>query len=233
MIVRKNFIQICLTLLVILSLQSCGGSKSPIERIANRLNNYPEYSIILEDMNVSGSVFAQYHHKYKVTAGEKIYYTDWAKVSKSFYKQNENYLGMSLFSKTADGFVTKTPSPPGHEYVGNSHYGEWRTDSSGNSFWAFYGKYMLMSQMFSMFRSPVYRSNYNNYTQYRDSGKPYYGTSNQYGTNGSATKKTNKNFFQRKMDKQKMKKMSFKDKVGQRINRSQNSYHSRGGGFGK
>ncbi len=233
MTVRKKIIQIFLALLVILSLQSCGGSKSPIDRLSARLNKHPEYSIILDDMTVDGSMLTQYYHKYKVTAGEKTYYTDWQKVPKSFYAQNENYLGMSLLSKTADGFVSRTASPPGYDYVGNSHYGEWKRDSSGNSFWAFYGQYMFMSHMFGMFSTPIYRSNYNNYTQYRDSGRPYYGASNQYGTNGSMTKKTNKSFFQRKMAKQKMKQTSFKDKVKQRINRSQNSYHSRGGGFGK
>lgn len=233
MILIKKIITICFVLSLILSLQSCGKSRSPVERLAEKLNNQPDYSIILEDMDISGSMISQYFHKYKVTTGEKTYYTGWEKVSKNFYRQNENYLGMSLISKTEDGYVTRTASPPGYQYVGNSHYGEWKTDNSGHSFWAFYGQYMFMSHMFNMFSTPVYRSHYNNYSQHRDSGKPYYGSSNQYGTNGTNTKKSNKNFFQRKMAKQKSKQMSFKDKVNQRIKRSQNTFHSRGGGFGK
>lgn len=233
MTLLKKITSVTLVLIVMLTLQSCGRSGSPVEQLAAQLNSQPEYNIILEDMSVSGSLFAQYNHKYKVTVGEKVYYTEWEKVSKAFYSQNENYLGMTLLSKTADGFVTKTPTPPGYQYVGNSHYGEWKTDSSGQSFWTFFGQYMFMSHMFNMFSGPVYRSNYNTYSQYRDSGKPYYGTSNQYGTNGSTTKKTNKSFFERKIAKQKMQKTSFSNKVKQRINRSQNTFHSRGGGFGK
>lgn len=229
----KKIIGACLVTAMLLSLQSCGRSQSPIERLAARFGNVPEYSIILEDMTTKGSLFAQFYHKYRVTIGEKIYYTDWEKVSESFYRQNQNYLGMSLISKTADGYVTQTPSPPGYQYVGNSRYGEWQNDSSGRSFWAFYGQYMFMSQMFNVFSRPMYRNDYNSYTQYRDSGRPYYGSKNQYGTNGTVTRKTNKNFFQRKMARQKMKKTSFGNKVKQRIQRSQNTFHSRGGGFGK
>ncbi len=40
----------------------------------------------------------------------------------------------------------------GSEYVGNSNYGEWRTNSSGSSFWHWYGQYAFFS---SMFRGPV------------------------------------------------------------------------------
>ena len=229
----KHFIGICLIALVLLMLPSCGSSRSPVDRLVAKYGNVPEFSVILEDMDISGSMFPQYYHKYRVIIGDKIYYTDWEKVSESYFRQNENYLGMALISKTEDNNVTKTPIPPGYQYVGNSRYGEWQTDNSGNSFWAFYGQYMFMTSMFNMFSSPVYRSNYNTYTQYRDSGRPFYGTENQYGTNGSMTKNTNKNFFQRKMAKQQMRQTSFSDKVKQRINRSQNTFHSRGGGFGK
>ena len=229
----KKIIGTCLIMCVLLSLQSCGRSRSPVERLAARFSSVPEYSITLEDMTTKGSLFAQFYHKYKVTVGEKVYYTDWEKVKEKFYRQNENYLGMSLLSKTEEGYVTKTPSPPGYQYVGNSRYGEWRNNSSGNSMWAFYGQYMFMSHMFGMASRPVYRNDYNTYSQHRDSGRPYYGKSNQYGTNGSATKQSNKSFFQRKIAKQRMKKMSFGDKVKKRIKRSQNTFHSRGGGFGK
>ena len=228
----KKCVSICLIAAILLSIQSCSGSRSPLEKLTSRLKNSPDYSIILEDMNVSGSLFPQYYHKYKIIEGEKTYYTGWQKVAKPFYRQNENYLGMSLISKTEDGYV-KTPSPPGYQYVGNSRYGEWKSDSSGNSMWVFFGQYMFMSSMFNLFSRPVYRSNYNTYSQYRNNGKPYFGSSNQYGTNGTATKQTNKSFFQRKMAKQKAKQSSFKNKINQRIKRSQNTFHSRGGGFGK
>ena len=47
-----------------------------------------------------------------------------------------------------------TKGAVGSEYVGNSNYGEWRRDSSGNSFWHWYGQYAFFSMMFG--NRPVY-----------------------------------------------------------------------------
>ena len=33
---------------------------------------------------------------------------------------------------------------PGKQLVGNPHYGQWRTDGGGNSFWVWYGQFALM-----------------------------------------------------------------------------------------
>ena len=228
----KKIITTCVLICVVMTIQSCGAKRSPIERISSNLKNVPEYSIILEDMQSTGTIFKHYHHKYKVIIKEDIQYTGFVKVSEQYYRKNENYLGMALLSKTADGYI-KTPSPPGYQYVGDDRYGEWKQDRSGNSFWSFYGKYMFMSHMFGMVSRPVYRSDYGAYSGYRKSNRPYYGSNNQYGTNGSTTKQTHKSFFQRKMAKQKMAKQSFAQKVKQRAGRSQSPFRSRGGGFGK
>ncbi len=36
---------------------------------------------------------------------------------------------------------------PGSQLVGNPHYGSWRADSSGSSFWVWYGQYALISNL--------------------------------------------------------------------------------------
>jgi len=48
----------------------------------------------------------------------------------------------------------------GSEYVGNSNYGEWRTNSSGSSFWHWYGQYAFFSAMFG--NRPVYYDSWSN-----------------------------------------------------------------------
>jgi hypothetical protein len=232
MSLTKKIITICVLICVVMTLPSCGARRSPIEQLSAKLKNVPEYSIILEDMQSRGRVFRQYYHKYKVIINEDIQYTGFVRVSEPYYKKNENYLGMALLSKTEDGYI-KTPSPPGYQYVGNTQYGEWKQDRSGNSMWAFYGQYMFMSHMFGMVNRPVYRSDYGTYTNYRNNNRPYYGSKNQYGTNGTVTKQTNKGFYQRKMAKQRMAKQSFGQKVKSRVGRSQSPFRSRGGGFGK
>ena len=68
-------------------------------------------------------------------------------------------MGMEIAAKSADGEVTKTAAPPGYNnYVGNSQYGQWQQGSNGQSFWAFYGQYALMSSLFNMATFPARRS---------------------------------------------------------------------------
>ena len=40
-----------------------------------------------------------------------------------------------------------TDLAPGSQLVGNPNYGQWRSDSGGNSFWVFYGQFALMRSL--------------------------------------------------------------------------------------
>ena len=140
-------------------LTSC-GSRSGVGKLTKELNQFPEYSIILEDMMEEGNFFTDYFHKYKIVYGEKIgsgdsltYHnktTDWIKVEKKDYEKYYDNLGMVIAAKEKDGKVNTTAYPPGYRYVGNSRYGNWRQDSRGNSFCEFYGKYAFFSSMFNI-----------------------------------------------------------------------------------
>ncbi len=224
-----------------LALAGCGSS-SPVERLKQELSQYPEFSIILEDMKEEGNFFSNYYHRYKTVyaqkEGDSLVYisdiTDWLKVSEKEYRKYEPFLGMVLVSKTPDGKIADVQYPPGYQYVGNPQYGRWQNDSRGNSFWEFYGKYALMSQLFGMFNRPVYRSDWNDYRRYRSERRPFFGRNKQYGTYGSATKQTNKSFFERRLAKERLRKQSFREKLKQRTRRSRMSgARQRSGGFGK
>jgi hypothetical protein len=84
----------------------------------------------------------------------------------------------------------------GSEYVGNSNYGSWKTDSSGNSFWAWYGQYAFFS---AMFNGPSYYGSWSGNrppSYYHDYGRDRYssptGRSNQQATNTRAKKQFSK-----------------------------------------
>jgi hypothetical protein len=87
-------------------------------------------------------------------------------------------------------------APPGMAYVGNSKYGEWKEDGSGDRFWSWYGKYAFFSSLF--FFPPSYYS-YNAWngwnSGYRNT-QPYFGQTKdgfpQYGTSGSYVKQSPK-----------------------------------------
>ncbi len=213
-------------------LSACGsGSKydyvaNPVDEEIKLLDKEKTYSIVLYDMDVDeNDVFK---HKYKIitnmtdSVNKKEEITDWQTVDKDYFMQNENNLGLELAAKSEDGKVHKTPAPPGYSnYVGNEKYGQWKTDNSGNSFWAFYGQYMFMSSMFNMMSSPVYRGGYNTYRNDYYGQRPYYGTtgkdgSTQYGTNSATARKTNPTFF----DRNKNNVSSFKNKVQSSVTRS-------------
>lgn len=207
---------------------ACSSSKpkydgpSAVDRLMHDLSNEKTYSIILHDMRMDESKNL-YEHQYKVTKnlekeGAKPETTSWTKVSEQFFAENLNNMGLELASKSEDGKTHKVPAPPGFNgVVGNKKYGEWQTNSSGQSFWHFYGQYAFMSSMMNaMHPSPIYRDSYYHYTDYRNNpstrNTPYYGNgTHQYGTNSPAARTSNPSFFERKQQQQQM--SSFKDKV--------------------
>ncbi len=138
-----------------------------------------------------------YFHKYMLEQNGDIKESDWEKVSENFYHTNFEFLGMAILSKPygffEDELLTQA-APPGMSYVGNSRYGEWEQDDSGNSFWAWYGRYALFSTLF--FPRPYYY-HYNSWNSWHSSymgRKPYFGKSvngmQRFGTRGSYIKKS-------------------------------------------
>jgi hypothetical protein len=226
--------------LFILSCQS----GAPVANLKEDLDKYPEYSIILQDMKEEGNFFTDYYHRYKLvysaskvpadSLAYKTESTDWMQVSKSEFQDKYNYLGMVLAAKSPDGKVSDTAHPPGYQYVGNPQYGRWRQDSSGNSFWEFYGKWAFFSYMFSGLSRPIYRTDYDGYRRYQTNRRPYYGKNKQFGTQGKYTQQTNRSFFERRQARESARRSRFSQKFNQRSRRSAgSSVRRRSGGFGK
>jgi hypothetical protein len=229
---RKNYALISILLGGIGLLMCCARSPNPVEKMIRDLSYAPEFSIILDDMREEGNFFKSYYHRYRIIQGETARVTDWKKVPKEFYQRNMEYLGMTLAAKPKGGSLNTTAAPPGYNYVGNAQYGTWRTDRQGSSFWEFYGKYRLFTDLLS-FGGRISRSDYGNYTDYSRRGRPYYGPRNDYGTNGTFTQKTKPSFFQRRKLAMQQKRSSFANRVRNRTGRSRTGYRSRGSGFGK
>ncbi|MBL1292801.1 MAG: hypothetical protein COB61_002910 [Thiotrichales bacterium] len=83
---------------------------------------------------------------------------------------------------------------PGGNLVGNPHYGQWQTNSSGSSFWAFYGQYAFFS---SLFRGPVYYGNWSsgrNRSYYHDVGRDTYTSPKQRQSQAQVEQRTRKKF---------------------------------------
>ncbi len=204
---------LCLpVVLALLILVGC-GEKDPVRNLSRDLERYPEYSLMVDDTRIEGSLFPDYALRFQVltasgsraTGRDTILYeerkTDWYPVSEDIFYRYENYVGMVIASKSMDGQRTgaNQAHPSGYQYVGNSHYGSW----GGGGFWQFYGQYAMMSHMMGGHR--VGRGDYDDYRRTRGRGSPYYGPVKggrpTFGARGTVTEKTRPQFYQRKQNR--------------------------------
>ncbi|RLD43760.1 MAG: hypothetical protein DRI86_09215 [Bacteroidetes bacterium] len=234
--------------LLILLLASCGSNtkkfvKNPVDIMIKDMSNLNSFVIILYDMDYFEDENA-YKHQYQILKDDidtvTSETTSWLVVSDVFFKQHQEDMGMEVASKK-DGVVTKVVSPAGYSnYVGNEKYGNWQRNSSGGSFWAFYGQYMFMSHMFRMSMFPVSHGYYNNYRS------NYYGRQGYYGNNGARTYGTSSAYNKGRTNSRWNKRpSSFKQNVRNRVSQStaakshtrsrysQSRSRSRSGSYGK
>ncbi len=85
----------------------------------------------------------------------------------------------------------------GEQLIGNPSYGHWQTGSNGMSFWAWYGMYSMMGDLFGR------RTSYNdwgrnrNYSYYNDYGRTRYSSPSQLNTQTALDRRTKKSFASR------------------------------------
>ena len=189
------------------------GSKDPVQDLARDLDRYPEYSLIVDDTRIEGSLFPDYALRFQILTAsgrqlagqDTIVYedrrTDWYPVDEDIFYRYENYVGMVVSSKSMDGKRTGANQayPSGYQYVGNSHYGHW----GGGGFWQFYGQYAMMQHLMGGYR--VGRGDWEDYRRNNERGRPYYGPVKggrpTFGSQGTVTEKTRPQFYQRKQNR--------------------------------
>lgn len=85
----------------------------------------------------------------------------------------------------------------GEQLIGNPSYGHWQTGSNGMSFWAWYGMYSMMGDLFGR------RTYYNdwgrsrNYSYYNDYGRTRYSSPSQLQKQTKLDQRTKKSFASR------------------------------------
>lgn len=83
----------------------------------------------------------------------------------------------------------------GSQLVGNPGYGQWQTDNSGMSFWAWYGMYSMMGNVFGGNR--VYYNNWGRnrgYSYYHDYGRSRYTSPSNLRKQNQVETRTRKSF---------------------------------------
>ena len=222
----------------------CGEPFDPVQKSARELSNYPEYSVIIDDLKVDEGFSDDYFIRLRILTakGQRIAGRDTLvydervtqefEVSEVVYARYQNYLGMVVASRDREGRQTdhRQAHPPAYQYVGNPHYGHW----GSGGFWAFYGQYMFMSQMLGGWR--VGRGDYDDFRRDRDRGRPYYGPKKDgrstFGTGGSNTQKNKPSFYQRQRARSTASQRAFSTNAQNRSGRTSSSWgrgSSRGG----
>ena len=218
-----------------------GYIRYPVDDIlANTTPDQLPLSVILYDMDIQGS---RRLNKYKVITNlddpkkKQETITPWMRLNKRDFGRNYQNMGMEIASKTLDSSnnapkVNKVPAPPGYtHYIGNSKYGHWKNRSDGTAFWAFYGKYTFMSNLFNLTTYPVSRNAYSNYRRNYYGRRAYYGgtgTRRRYGT-GSPHSRSTSNIEYYKSERATRSRTSYMEYRYSRRSRSggRSGYHSR------
>jgi hypothetical protein len=229
------------------ALSGCGGDiPDPLQDIVNRLKKISTASVILNDMRTEGTFSNSYYHKYQVVLEQQKAdgkpelrrgLSQWLPISEKLYKERESYLGMTVYSKK-DGKENWAVMPPGYDFVGDTRYGRWERDRSGNQVWHFLAGYAALSYLTG--NRPIYGRDYSRYQQERARGRGgvWYGPKTRtggqsFGTNGTVTRNQKPDFYQRRMARQTGSKSSFSNKVQNRVGRTSTGLRSRSGGLGK
>lgn len=204
---------------------------SPVQTLMSKYAAAPTYSILMVDMDDRSS---GYYQKFKVIYEDSVSgkvledRTDWIQVSKEYYYQNKDYLGMEIAGKGVNG-TSLSAAPPGYgSFVGNERYGRWK-DDNGNRVWEFIGTYLILRTMLDLATYPIYYSRYNSYYTNYWRTRPYYGYNSYYGTNSRYTKSRYKNYYSRTSKRNASRSSSRSWSRGN----SSRSWSRGGGGFGK
>ncbi len=101
---------------------------------------------------------------------------------------------IGAISKTAENAANKGQDyGRGSQLIGNPQYGNWQTNSSGMSFWEWYGMYALISNI----SSPIYYDGWSRsrrYSYYNDYGRSRYTSKKQYKAQKNIETKTRQSY---------------------------------------
>jgi len=154
-------------------------------------------SVILTDIHSIGFIIKTYYHKYKVIHGQQAFEEVIVRTSRLYSDQIKPYLGMSVFRRFRDGTENYTPLPPGSIFIGDKSFGNWINHESGEKVWRFFRVYRQIPNYLGWID---YVPNFKTYNQIQISlqqNKPFLGLNEEFGINGSITKKKYSQYFER------------------------------------
>lgn len=155
-------------------------------------------TVILTDIHKTGFIINTYYHKYKVVYGLQETEEIIVRTSSKFALEHQNYLGLSIFRRFEDDLKEDfTPLPAGSIFVGDKSFGNWVTHSSGEQVWQFYRPYKNIAAQLGWGEFLPTKTFAQQVKNHMISGQAFLGPNDEFGTDGTITKKVYANYFSR------------------------------------
>lgn len=153
-------------------------------------------TIILLDVKEVGLFMKTYLQKFLIIEGFEDSTEVTVRTPKVFFEEEKKYVGLSILRRGEQSEETSfTPMPPGVLFMGDPSYGYWKTASSGKKKWYYYRAYKNLPKLFAY---GDYRPTYQMLKSARIAIKkdiPFFGLNNEFGPQGTITKKNLKSKF--------------------------------------
>jgi hypothetical protein len=160
-------------------------------------------SVILTDIHSTGFLIKTYYHKYKIIYGFQSYEELIIRTSRIFTQKNKPYLGMSVLRrKKTDETENFTPLPPGSIFIGNKNFGSWVSKNENSKKWVFFRVYRQIPKYLGWQDFVPTFKFFNQIKVHQEQKKPFYGSNDEFGINGSITKVAFPKYFERQKPNQ-------------------------------
>lgn len=154
-------------------------------------------SLILIDTHSTGFAIKTHYHKYRAVYGFKSYQELIVKVSSNFRDKHAKHIGASIFRRSINDKESFIPLIPGAIFLNDKTFGTWYKGENNQKIWKFYRVYRHLTDFLGW---QEYAPTYKDYQKIQialNQNTSFFGPKNQFGTKGTITKKSFKNYFKR------------------------------------
>ncbi len=176
---------------------------SPSELGIQYLQNEKSFSKVIKKTNVTailidthetGFFMKTYYLKFRVYSGYDNLEDIIVRTSKEFAHKNSKYIGLSLYRKSEEK-EEFLPLPPGSLYIGNNEYGEWKVAEDGSLSWKFNKSFKNLPRYFGWGDFVPTMEFYQQLKIKERLNEPFLGLNNEFGSDGSLTRKEFPQYF--------------------------------------
>lgn len=198
---NKIIIYVCLIFLYLGLSKSLSPSELGISYVTNEeslseLIRGAPLSVILTDTHATGFIIKTHYHKYRVVYGFQTYEELIVRVSRNFMLEHTNHIGLSIMQRNSDNVSSFSALPPGSVFIGDRSFGTWQYNKSTKmKEWKFHRAYRYLPKYLGIQDLVITEKFYDQVKLAKKEGKKFLGFNDEFGLQGSLTKKAFPSYF--------------------------------------